>query len=188
VHTAGLIRANLENDPAIVYFLDCNLRIIHCNLAWNRFALKNGGKHLLREMVLGHAVMDSVPAPLKAFYASAYTRVLNVHQSWECTYECSSAAAYRVFRMGVYPDPHDSGLVVVNSLTVERPHGSECPPSSLIAGYTSEHGIINMCCHCRRTQRTGHAEIWDWVPSIVESIPPFVSHGICPVCANLFYS
>jgi hypothetical protein len=188
VETSGSIRANLENDPAVVYFLDSNLRIIHCNLAWNRFALQNGGSHLLREMVWGRAVMDSVPVPLKAFYAAAYDRVLSFQQPWECTYECSSAAVYRAFRMGVYPDPDDSGLVVVNSLTVERPHGSERPPATLTADYTSEHGIITMCCHCRRTQRTGQEEIWDWVPSFVESLPPFVSHGICPVCLNLFYS
>jgi hypothetical protein len=188
VHSAGLIRANLENDPAVVYFLDYNLRIVHCNLAWNRFAVQNGGPHLMREMVLGRCVMDSVPAPLKAFYAAAYKQVLSVQEPWECTYECSSAAVYRSFRMGVYPDPHDSGLVVVNSLTVEQPHGNERPPLPLTASYTSEHGIITMCCHCRRTQRTGQEEIWDWVPSLVESLPSFVSHGICPVCANLFYS
>jgi len=76
METVNLTRKNLENDPSVIYFLNLNLRIIHCNLAWDRFANQNGGQDLAREVVVGRPVMDAVPAPLRPFYDDAYDRVL----------------------------------------------------------------------------------------------------------------
>ena len=189
METVNLTRENLENDPSVIYFLNLHLRITHCNLAWDRFANQNGGQDLAREVVVGRPVMDAVPAPLKPFYDDAYARVFASQKPWEYTYECSSATTYRSFRMSIYPDPDNNGLVIVNSLTVERPHGSEREPSTLTDLYTTkEHGIITMCCHCRRTRRIDEKEVWDWVPSFVERPPRLVSHGICPVCRVMYYS
>jgi len=124
----SLTRQSLENDPAIIYFLDRGLQITHCNFAWDRFANDNGGKDLARQIVLGRFVMDVIPPPLKSFYADAYHSVLDSRRPWECTYECSSANVFRSFRMAIYHDPVDAGLLVVNSLTIERPHGPEREP------------------------------------------------------------
>jgi hypothetical protein len=188
MQTINLTRKNLEDDPSVIYFLNPRLRITYCNLAWDRFASQNGGQDLAREVVVGRPVMDAVPAPLKPFYNDAYDRVLSSQKPWEYTYECSSATTYRSFRMSIFPDPDNSGLMIVNSLTVERPHGSEREPSNLTDVYTTkDHGITTMCCHCRRTRKIDQKEVWDWVPGFVERPPRLVSHGICPVCRIVFY-
>jgi hypothetical protein len=189
MEAVSLTRKNLENDPAVIYFLSPDFLITHCNLAWDQFARQNGGENLGRDVVVGRPVMNAVPAPLKPFYDHAYDRVLNSQEPWEHTYECSSATTYRSFRMSIYPDPVDNGLVVVNSLTVERPHGNDGEPSTLTSAYSSpEDGIVTMCCHCRRTRRIEEKKLWDWVPSFVERPPRALSHGICPVCSNMFYA
>jgi hypothetical protein len=187
----SLTRQSLENDPAIVYFLDRGLQITHCNFAWDRFANDNGGKDLSRRMVLGRFVMDVIPPPLRTFYADAYHSVLESRRPWECTYECSSANVFRSFRMAIYHDPQDTGLVVVNSLTVEGPHGSEREPCQALTDIyeNPDSGIIAMCSHCRRTRRAHPKapEIWDWVPGYIDNPPRSVSHGICGVCMSVVY-
>jgi hypothetical protein len=133
--------------------------------------------------------MDSVPAPLKPFFEDGYRKALSAGQTWEHCYECSSPAVYRQFRMAVYPAPAGDGLVVVNSLAVERPHDGGELKASLPneAVYADRHGITTMCCHCRRVRRPEQVEVWDWVPAYVEKPPHGVSHGLCMVCLSLYY-
>ena len=40
---AGQWTDSFESDPAVIYALDRDYRLIHCNLAWDRFALENNG-------------------------------------------------------------------------------------------------------------------------------------------------
>jgi hypothetical protein len=179
---------NLEKDPAVIYALDRDLRIIYCNEAWDRFAAENGGRALDRRRQLGRSVLDAIPVPLRRLFEDGYRRVLTTGQTWEHRYECSSPTTFRTFRMVVYPAPHD-GLVVVNSLAVERPHdNTERPagsPDEMV--YVDPHGMVVMCCHCRRTCQAKAKAVWDWVPAYVETPPASISHGICTVCFNLLY-
>lgn len=187
---AGFRLTRLEKDPSIVYLLGADLRIVYCNKAWDDFAALNGGAGLNREAVLGASVMEVTAMPLRPFYASAFTWTQKKLRTWEHDFECSSPEFYRLFHMRVLPLA-DSYLMVENSLRVERPHGPEHPgmPSYPFA-YVNGHGIVTMCCHCRRTQRlnTGAASIWDWVPGFVEKSPQRVSHGLCANCAAYFYA
>ena len=187
--STSLLKKMLENDPAVIYVLDRNLRIVYCNESWDRFAAQNGGKGLERQHQMGRAVMDSVPMPLKRFFENGYRKVLSSRKMWEHCYECSSPAVYRSFRMACYPDPEGDGLVVVNSLSVERLHDdpdSNQPFSSGIA-YLDRDGVTTMCCHCRKTCRVEQVAVWDWVPEYLENPPALISHGICPVCMSLLY-
>ena len=185
----SLLKRDLENDPAVIYVLDRDLRILFCNKAWDRFAAGNGGVGLERHRQLGRCVMDAVPAPLRPFFEEGYGRVRASRQAWEHRYECSSPTVYRAFHMAVYPAPRGEGLVVVNSLAVERPHD----PLERIArlpdetAYEAPDGTVTMCCHCRRTSRLKETAVWDWVPAYVENPAARVSHGMCSVCLNLFY-
>lgn len=179
----------LEKDPAVIYMLDRDLRIVYCNEAWDRFAAENGGRGLERERQFGQPVMDVIPQPLRRFFKEGYEKVLFGRETWEFTYECSSARVYRTFRAMVYPAPLGEELVVVNSLSVARPHQDRDRKPFVVDErlYVDPNGIVTVCCHCRRTCRASERSVWDWVPSYLAQPPQQVSHGICEVCRNLFY-
>jgi hypothetical protein len=54
--------------------------------------------------------------------------------------------------------------------------------------YRDDRGQIKMCCGCRRTRRWALGEeTWECVPHFVETMPPDVTHGICPSCLKHYY-
>ena len=186
---AGFRIENVEADPAIIYMLDSDLRIIYCNKAWDQFASLNVGTRLNRRAILGMRVLDVVAEPLKAFYENAFTQTEEKSQPWEHDYECSSPDSFRLFHMRVLP-LGDSYLLVENSLRFERPHGSERPVMPADSAlYVSKDGMLTMCSHCRRTRRTSTTSVlvWDWVPSYLVEPPGRVSHGLCRNCRAYFY-
>lgn len=186
---SGLLRKQLETDPAIICILDENLRITYCNQSWDRFARENGGRGLERNRMAGRSYMAAIPVDLQQFYEEGFARALTTREVWEHCYECSSPEMYRIFRMTTYPDPEGLGLVVVNSLTVERPHDAAERPENAPASrvYIDRDQKITMCCHCRRTRRVDQKMVWDWVPVYLNEAPVRVSHGICTVCMTLHY-
>jgi len=178
---------HLEKDPAIIYVLDQDLRIIYCNETWDRFAEENGGGNLLRPRALGLSVIDLTPSPLKEFFEKAYREALSTGQVWQHRYDCSSPELFRQYHMRVYPNQETAQLVVVHSLVVEGPHSEKkrethTPDKEIYAG---QDGIVTICCECRRTCRAGQASVWDWVPAYIERPPERISHGICDVCLNM---
>jgi hypothetical protein len=175
-----------EDDQAVVYLLDNDLRLAYCNKAWDEFAEHNGGVHLRRIEQVGHRVLDSTPEPLKAFYRSVFERALAEQKPWEHSYECSSPDCYREFHMQVLPLQAPPRLVVVNSLVVEKAHERIIRPP-LTALYRTTGGVITMCMHCRRTRRSEESEIWDWVPEFLVAPPDNVSHGLCSTCFHYYY-
>jgi hypothetical protein len=175
-----------ENDPAVVYLLDNDLRIKYCNKSWDDFADQNGGVHLRRTGQVGRCVLDSTAEPLKAFYQSAFDQALAESQPWQHQYECSSPGLYREFHMQVLPLHAPPSLVVVNSLVIERAHDRVIQPS-LAVRYRSSVGVITMCMHCRRTRRRGQPDRWDWVPDFLVSPPDALSHGLCSTCFLYYY-
>ncbi len=133
--------------------------------------------------------MAAVPMPLKPFFNDGFRTAIGSHKIWEHDYECSSPEIFRIFHMAAYQDPEGDGLVVVNSIRVERPHDNRerdvCFPDKKI--YEDDSGFVAMCCNCRRTNRPGRGNVWDWVPAYVNRPPLNTSHGICSVCLNLYY-
>lgn len=189
VELTDILRKQLETDPAIICFLDERLRITYCNPSWDRFASENGGRGLERDRMAGRPYMAVIPVPLQQFFEEGFERVLKTRQVWEHSYECSSPEMYRIFRMTTFPDPGSLGLVVVNSLAVERPHDAaeRLPHGADAFVYVNSRNRLTMCCHCRRTCRAREPMVWDWVPAYLKSTPGEVTHGICTVCMTLYY-
>jgi hypothetical protein len=178
--------AVLEQDRSVIFGLDSGLHIVYCNGAWDHFAAANGGSELLRPAPIGRLLLDSISGPLRPYYESAYHDVLRTSQPWTHIYECSSPAAYRRLSMRVLTMKKTGGLLVVNSLCVERPHaGSANRPCE--SEYRHQNGILVMCSHCRRTRRVDNSQVWDWVPEYVERMPTRASHGLCDICLQYHY-
>jgi hypothetical protein len=177
----------VEADTAVIFCLDADLRITYCNPAWDRFALANGGTHLCRPTPIGISVLDYISGPDKQYFAKQYRRVIGREEPWERDYECSSANVYRRFRLRVVPMQKRPGLFVVNSLRVEHAH-----QLTACAGIESEYrrpdGFIVMCASCRRTRRyCPGMDVWDWVPTFVDTFPLRTTHGVCSPCRELYY-
>lgn len=177
--------AALENDPAVIFALDAHLRIAYCNTAWDRFAASNGGAAFIRPKPIGKPLLDFIGKPLAAYYEAAYHEVLRTGEPWRHLYECSSPTVFRRFAMQVLP-MNGAGLLVVNSLCIERAH-DVAHGSFSEAAYRRPDGIVVMCSHCRRTRRAGIAEHWDWVADFVREPPHQTSHGLCPPCFEYYY-
>jgi PAS domain-containing protein len=175
--------ALVEHDPAIVFALNRELRIIYCNAAWDRFAQLNGGRLLLqRPRPYSLCVLDVMPECLIDLYDPAYRGVFTTGREWVLEYECSSDVVYRLFRMTVIKRPEDDFILSVNFLLEERPHGQErqiAIPDSM--AYGAPGNAVVMCCFCRRTQRID-GRGWDWVPAYVQNHPTRVVQGICKGC------
>jgi hypothetical protein len=177
--------AQFENEPSIVYILDSAFRLSYCNASWDRFALENGGSHLLRKTQVGIDVMEITPEPLRAFYSALYLRVLESGEETDHVYECSSGEKFRLFRMLVRRA--DSHLVVINSLALEQEYqdpGFRSDSQALV----DQNGIVTMCCHCRKTRILNAVDSWVRIPAFVNKMPPLVSHGICSDCFSAYYA
>jgi hypothetical protein len=178
--------AALEQDHSVIFGLDESLRLTYCNTAWDRFAAANGGLELIRPAPIGQPLLGYISGPLAAYYEMAFHDVLRDAQPWHHVYECSSPAAFRKFVMHVFPVKQTHGLLVVNSLCVERPH-EPSHTQRRDPDYRGTNGILVMCSHCRRTRRSAASEQWDWVPEYVEHQPPKTSHGLCNPCLEFYY-
>jgi hypothetical protein len=181
--------AEYEENPAIIYVLDSAFCLTYCNRAWDRFALDNGGADLLRGTYLGHSAIKATPLPLRPFYTAMYGHVLQSGVEADSVYECSSAETLRRFHMHVMRKdvPNDGPfLVVVNSLLLEEPRQSQGVAYDTRA-LREKNGFVTMCAHCRRTRLPHAADCWVWAPGLVRSMPLEVSHGICPVCFDIYY-
>ena len=139
--------------------------------------------------VLGRSVMDVTPESLHRFYTGVYSEARRTGRPSEHDFQCSSPEMFRLFHMRILPlgDPY---LCVENSLSIERPHAGDPENAGPTSGrYLDDHGIVTMCCHCRRTRRVRGVgpPKWDWVPEFLNYPPGAVSHGLCLVCRRYFY-
>ena len=175
----------LREEPSTIYALSQDLRITYVNAAWTRFALANGARWNEGEWGIGRSVMDAIPELLRPFYERLFERALEERVVVEHDYDCSSATVSRRFRMRLLPC-EAGGLLVVHSLLREDPRSEPgMPPLDALYRHL---GMIAQCSHCRRVQRANEPDHWDWVPAYVEQPQPNTSHGLCPLCADYYYS
>jgi hypothetical protein len=178
-----------EDSSSVIYVIDGDFKIRYCNAAWDKFALENGGVHLVRKHQIGRNVMDVTPPPLRPFYEKLFRAVLKLGEEMHCVYECSSDRTFRRFHMHVMRKKtagQGSRLAIVNSPVSEvarRPSEARYD----LAALREENGLVTMCSHCRRTRLPGQEARWVWLPDLVREMPREVSHGICPVCFDLHY-
>jgi hypothetical protein len=186
----GMDYDTIESSPHSIFALSKDLKLIYFNEAWFEFAKQNNGEpNISVSFPLGTSIEQAISGDAKEFYLSKYREVLLNSKVWKHEYECSSNKMYRVFYQDVYPLKNREGIIVVNSLKVERLFtDKERKVSNLTnVGYSNDDGIIVQCTNCRKTQRPLETEIWDWIPSLVENMPKGVSHSICPICYDYFW-
>ena len=177
----------IDVDPDVIFCLDLNLRLTSCNSAWDHFAVTNGAPELCRPALIGHSLLDHIAEPDRAYYKKVFEDLSAHSRPWGRLYECSSPSHYRQFQMRVLPLMEQGGLMVINSIQIERPHdGISC--AAIEERFRNPNGMIVMCPGCRRTRRAfSDQPAWDWVPGFLERVPRDVSHWFCPLCSKQYY-
>jgi hypothetical protein len=176
------MREQYQRYPWVVYSLDRDYRIDWCNDAWDRFAAANGAPQLRGHTQIGRRVFDTIPTDLQSFYRKLFKSVILYGRESEHFYECSSPERRRLFHMRILPEP--SGLLLVNSLTIESPQ--RAVRYSVESEYHSSADAIRMCSHCRRTYNTRHQR-WDWVSRFVQPLPAGTKYELCDFCRAYHY-
>lgn len=155
--------------------------ILWVNECWWELARAHGAEAELARFGPGASYFDGMTAPLRAHYEAALSDALRTRRPYEETYECSTSAAFCLFRLRALP-VRDHGLLLEHSLAVEVPRFADA------AGpYRDEHGFVRQCSNCRRVRRASDGA-WDFVGAVAAHLLPDVSHGICPTCADFYWS
>ncbi len=184
------MRLTLEIDRSAnpAYVFDASYRITHVNRGYARFARDNDAPPgFLERWGAGASLFDAVPDSLDKFYQALFDRALG-GQPAEHDFECHSPARYRLFRMQLFPLADLAGVLVENSLVVDRaldPVRHAVDQSALTA-YRSSAGLIRQCAHCRRAEDPATGE-WHWVAELIAQPAREVSHGLCAVCLERYY-
>jgi len=173
-----------DTDPATIFALDENLKIVQCNPAWDRFANENGAAQLTGANVLGTCIMDVVPAVLQDFYSAAYQLVRRFERQWWHVFDCSSSNTSRSFQMRILPGGAH-GLVVINTLLREEPHVEKA--AARLEEYTDADGVVTMCANCRRVEHLSQPGRWDWLPFLLNANQALVKPSLCAFCFAYHY-
>jgi hypothetical protein len=180
----------LEADPNSIYALARDLTLNYVNPAWLKFARDNGGESAISEhFTIGTSIAEAFSGPLKTYYLGIYSDLLSTGEVWHHEYECSAENIYRLYHQTIYPLRNKAGLLVVNSLLVEQPHGIGLSQATkhLLKTYQEPNGLITGCSHCKRVRRVLTPDVWDWISQWNETVPANMSHSLCPLCYDYFY-
>lgn len=183
--------SELDAHAGTAYGLWPDWRIAYVNPAWFRFADENhGGEQFRDEWSLGSNLMKAMSAALLDFYRNAYSACLEGGRTWTHDYECSSARDYQRFRQVVYPLGKSDGLLIVNRLSLSRPHEPLKRPcfAADCSYYQDPNGFVHQCSHCRMMKRQGPEQRWEWVPEWVTRSPDNTSHTLCASCLGYYES
>ncbi len=187
---AGISFETIENSPHSIFALSPDLKLIYFNQAWLDFAKENNGEPGISSRFALHTPFEAaVSGLLKDFYIQSFKGVIRERKVWEHEYECSSAGNYRLYHLVAYPLKNGEGIIVVNSLQIDRIMDTSFREISTLSidNYQEKNGMITQCSNCRRTKRINPSEIWDWVPALVEMFHSNISHSICPICYDYYW-
>ena len=181
----------LDVYSGVVYGIWEDFRIAYLNPGWFHFAKKNAGEpQISQEWGLGQSILDCVSGDVKEYYEAHYNECLTSHKVWEHEYECSSDEIYRKYHQIVYPLGEHEGLLIVNSLVVEKPHdlSQKQVRAANKSHYLDKNGLICQCAYCRMVKNFREVERWDWVPEWVKECPENTSHTFCPTCFSHYFT
>ena len=180
----------LDAQSCVTYGLRPDFRLSYLNSSWFRFAAQNGGEPEISDhWGLGTSIFRNMPTLIRDFYNLHYNKCLHTDGVWSHLYECSSDSVFRTFYQTAYSLDRGNGLLVTNSIVIERPHDPLQRPVCAAddAAYRDKHGFLHQCSHCRRVQNLSEPMRWDWVPEWVRRIPENTSHTFCPSCYGHYY-
>jgi hypothetical protein len=188
---AGLDFEALENSAHSIFGLSKDLKLNYLNPGWFRFARQNEGEpDISRCYPIGTPIEEAIAGDICDFYIENYLKTLRDLKVWKHEYECSSPDLFRIYSQDTYPLKDGEGLIVVNSLKVEKTFDKTWQGSPVVSlkAYHGKNGLITQCSNCRKVQRASETEIWDWVPELVARMPDNVSHSICPICYDYYWA
>jgi hypothetical protein len=173
---------DLQRAEASIAVIEPQGNILWVNRFWRRFAEENGGG----PWRLGKgSYFDGIAAPLRDYYRCVFENVLATGEAFDQEYECSSPREARHYHLRVLPIDKRALLLEHGAVAV-NPHGPDRMARAETDYAVSPGGTILQCSNCRRVQRPG-TRAWDWVPALVASLHPRVSHGICPSCVGFYW-
>lgn len=176
---------DLEKYPGTIYGIWANYTLAYLNQEWFCFAKENKGEPLISDKWgLGRSVLDCVSGEIRELYETKFNQCLDSKIVWSHEYECSTDTIYRIFHQMVYPLGNREGLLIVNSLVVERPHDLKHRLAKVTeqSNYLDDNGFISQCAYCRRVKNQLETGRWDWVVEWVKKCPENTSHTYCPTC------
>jgi hypothetical protein len=188
---AGIDFETIENSPHSIFALSSDLKLIYFNQAWMDFAKQNNGEPGISSRFALHSSFESgVSGLLKDFYIESFKKAIRELKVWEHEYECSSSGNYRLYHLVAYPLKNGEGIIVVNSLQVDRIIDESFREISTLSidEYKEPDGMITQCSNCRRTKRINPSDTWDWVPTLVEESWNNINYSICPICYDYYFS
>jgi hypothetical protein len=128
----------------VSYILNSQCRFICCNPVWDSFARSNDAPELATESVIGSDLFEAIPEILRSVYSDAFRKVLSTGEVWEQSYDCSSPAMLRMFRMRIHLLRPQKWFLVTNTLLFEGSHGKVGEPDPKT--YVDRDGIHNGLC------------------------------------------
>lgn len=178
--------AEFERSRNTVLALWPDLSIAYVNPAWIRFAVENDGEPAIsNSWSVGACVLDAIVPPVRSFFEEQYRKCLTEKRAWDFDYECSSADRFRVFHLRVAPPPGAEVLITVHTPRIDFDCvREECPP--ILANYRQADGAVRQCCECRKFQRFGATNLFDWVPFWIRCRPQRVRQVLCPNCCSFY--
>ena len=176
---------SIQKSDDITCIVDSNMAIRAYNNAWMAFPKNNNASKVLAKFSIGSIITEAGVEPIKSYIQNGYYKALNENILFEFTYECSSDSVFRLFHQTAYPLLNAEGLVISHHLAKERKHTEK--EHEFNKQFFNQNGLITQCQNCRKIRDPENANRWLWVPSLVKSPIPKISHGICDRCLEHYY-
>ncbi|RJP59108.1 MAG: hypothetical protein C4541_06860 [Candidatus Auribacter fodinae] len=181
---SGFDLESISRSNDTVCIIDTEFRLRACNKAWAQFAANNNCEDVLQKYPFGCGILDACFDDAKEFYRKAYRKLLITGERFEQDYECSSDTVYRLFHQTAYPLNNKSGILITHHLVQERV--CDGPAENFGSNHVNADNFIVQCAHCRKVKDHLKPNKWDWVPSLIRTLPN-TSHTFCQVCRAVYY-
>lgn len=173
-------------ERTIAYRLDGEDRITDVSADWGAFARENGAPELAGRTVLGRSIWEFVVGvEARLLWSQLFARCRATRESRRLPYRCDGPDVRRYLVMALEA-PGGSDIVIVSHVVREE---SRATVRLLDPVVPRTDEALLACSWCRKVYVAGR---WVEVEHAVEMLRlferaelPFLTHGMCPVCAEL---
>lgn len=183
----GLDFGRIERAAEAAVILEPGYVIGYVNPAWISFALDNAGEECLRDFALGAVATDAISEPLRTYYESRFSEVLERDAPWEHTYLCPSPTVDRSYRLRVGSLP-GSAILIENELRACAPRAGALEDDldrEVVGAYLGPRGTLEQCAHCRRVRRPNN-HLWDFQPQLLARGVAPIRYALCNRCFGYY--